>query len=215
MKTLETDDFKVNVYKEDVIGSVNHVESGTTASYEWKDAQEGINGWYAEVTDENGGLSRTNVYYVNVQTDTEKPVLTVPEKTVLKEGDTFDEMGGVTAKDNVDGDITHKIIVTGKVNTSVAGTYELVYEVTDAAGNKAQVTREIIVETKSATDLNSQDTNKSEGSNNHVSTTPNADIKSQSSVKTSDKSNIKTPLLFTVFSLVIGGVFVTGIKRRK
>ena len=102
-------------------------------------------------------------------------------------------------KDNVDGDITHKIIVTGKVNTSVAGTYELVYEVTDAAGNKAQVTREIIVETKSAADLNSQDTNKSEGSNNHVSTTPNADIKSQSSVKTSDKSNIKTPLLFTVF----------------
>ena len=215
VKTLETDDFKVNVYKEDVIGSVNHVESGTTASYEWKDAQEGINGWYAEVTDENGGLSRTNVYYVNVQTDTEKPVLTVPEKTVLKEGDTFDEMGGVTAKDNVDGDITHKIIVTGKVNTSVAGTYELVYEVTDAAGNKAQVTREIIVETKSAADLNSQDTNKSEGSNNHVSTTPNADINSQSSVKTSDKSNIKTPLLFTVFSLVIGGVFATGIKRRK
>ena len=47
-----------------------------------------------------------------MQTDTEKPVLTVPEKTVLKEGDTFDEMGGVTAKDNVDGDITHKIIVT-------------------------------------------------------------------------------------------------------
>ena len=46
-------------------------------------------------------------------------------------------------------------------------------------------------------------------------TTPNADIKSQSSVKTSDKSNIKTPLLFTVFSLVIGGVFCNRNKKKK
>lgn len=86
---METQDFQVNVYKEDVIGSVEPVKSQETATYEWKDAPNGTNGWYAEVTDENGGISRTNVYYVNVQYDVEKPVLTVPKETVLKEGDPF------------------------------------------------------------------------------------------------------------------------------
>lgn len=178
VKTLETDNFKVNVYKEDVIGSVKNVKSGTTASYEWKDAQEGINGWYAEITDENGGLSRTNVYYVNVQSDTEKPVLIVPENTVLKVGDIFDVMEGVTANDNVDGDITDKIIVSGKVNMNVAGQYELTYEVTDMAGNKAQTNRKVTVEMSSY---------------------------KKNSVETGDVSMLKLFMLAAVLSLFVGG----------
>lgn len=67
IKTLTTTELNVNVYKSDVIGNVKGVQSGVEASYEWADAVNGMNGWYAEVTDENGGLSRTDVCYVNVQ----------------------------------------------------------------------------------------------------------------------------------------------------
>ena len=84
IKTLETTSLNVNVYNDDVIGSVTDVKSGTDASYVWETAEEGMNGWYAEVTDDNGGFSRTNVHYINVQYDTEKPILTVPKETVLK-----------------------------------------------------------------------------------------------------------------------------------
>lgn len=150
VKTLETTDLKVNVYKNEVIETVAGVTSGTEASCVWTKAAEGVNGWYAEVTDENGGLSRTDVYYVNVNRDTEAPVLTIPENTTLKVGDKFDVMDGVSATDNVDQDVTGDIIVTGKVNTSIAGTYELTYEVTDQAGNKSVKTRVVVVREESS-----------------------------------------------------------------
>lgn len=44
---------------------------------------------------------------------------------------------GATAADNVDGDITSKIQVTGSVNTNIVGTYILTYDVKDNAGNSA------------------------------------------------------------------------------
>lgn len=86
IKTLTTSDLDVNVYKSDVIGTVEKVESNESAEFEWKDAAEGINGWYAEFTDENGGLSRTDVHYVNVQRDVENPELPYED---VKEGDWF------------------------------------------------------------------------------------------------------------------------------
>lgn len=44
---------------------------------------------------------------------------------------------GATAEDNLDGDITNQIQVTGGVNTGVAGTYILTYRVSDSSGNQA------------------------------------------------------------------------------
>jgi hypothetical protein len=57
---------------------------------------------------------------------------------------------GATALDNVDGDITAKIIVTGTVNVAALGTYVITYNVKDAAGNPAKVaTRTVrVVDTK-------------------------------------------------------------------
>lgn len=58
---------------------------------------------------------------------------------------------GVTASDNVDGDISHLVVVTGSVDTSMIGEYQLKYNVSDAAGNAAiEVTRTVIVEEKPA-----------------------------------------------------------------
>lgn len=83
--------------------------------------------------------------------DTEAPVITLKgkEKITIKVGDKYvDE--GATAIDKKDGDLTSKIVVTGKVDTSKKGTYTLTYTVEDKAKNKATKTRTVIVEEKSS-----------------------------------------------------------------
>ena len=55
------------------------------------------------------------------------------------------EEPGATATDNVDGDVTGDIVITGTVNTNVLGTYLVVYTVTDAAGNVGTETRTVNV----------------------------------------------------------------------
>ena len=79
--------------------------------------------------------------------DTTPPVITLlGSPTVnLTAGNSYTD-AGATALDNVDGDITSKIVVVNPVNTSTAGTYTITYNVSDAAGNAAaQVTRTVIV----------------------------------------------------------------------
>ena len=51
---------------------------------------------------------------------------------------------GYIAQDNCDGDITDKVQVSGSVET-YAGTYQLIYSVSDSSANKIEVTRTIII----------------------------------------------------------------------
>ncbi len=79
--------------------------------------------------------------------DTTKPVITLTGSASMSivKGSTFTDPGA-TATDNVDGNITSKILKTGSVNTGTVGTYTLSYNVTDNAGNAATtVTRSVIV----------------------------------------------------------------------
>lgn len=77
--------------------------------------------------------------------DTTKPVITLngsPSVTITA-GETYID-AGAAAVDNIDGDITSKIVVNNTVNTSIPGTYIVTYNVADAAGNQAdQVTRTV------------------------------------------------------------------------
>ncbi len=96
------------------------------------------------VTDSSGNtttLTRT----VNI-VDTEKPVITLlGEETVnLEFGATYID-AGATATDNVDGDITDRIIVNNPVDTSVAGIYTVTYNVSDSAGNQADEVRRTVI----------------------------------------------------------------------
>ena len=50
-----------------------------------------------------------------------------------------------TAEDDQDGDVTARVEVTGTVDTSKNGTYDLTYRVTDAAGNTSIENRSVIV----------------------------------------------------------------------
>ena len=83
---------------------------------------------------------------VKTNSDTTKPVIKLKGKSkiTLKVGDKYKEKGA-TAKDNVDGNITKLIKISGKVDTSIEGTYKIIYSVTDSSNNKATKTRTIIV----------------------------------------------------------------------
>ncbi len=79
--------------------------------------------------------------------DNVAPVITLKGDSItqLKLGVVFTD-SGYTATDNIDGDISSKVVVTGNVNPSVSGVYKLHYNVSDKAGNKAiEKTRTITV----------------------------------------------------------------------
>ena len=74
------------------------------------------------------------------------PVITIlgDNPVTITQNDTYTD-AGATATDDVDGDITGLITVTGGVMTTIAGTYSVTYSVTDAAGNTAIATRTVNV----------------------------------------------------------------------
>lgn len=87
------------------------------------------------------------------------PVIHAEDKT-LTVGDTFDAMKDVTATDAEDGDLTDKIVITkNTVDTSKAGKYTVVYEVTDSHGTRVVRTIYVTVQQKT-TDTGKEDSNK-------------------------------------------------------
>ena len=81
--------------------------------------------------------------------DKEQPSIKLDGETELSlyVGDIYQESGAI-AIDNYDGDITDKIIISGTVDTSKVGTYELKYTIKDSSGNENFVIRKIIVKKK-------------------------------------------------------------------
>ena len=217
VKTLSTGSLDVNVYGDQVIGTVENVQSGQTASVVWENAPQGVWGWYAEVTDQYGGLSRTPVQYLTVETDIEAPVLTLPDENTIMVGEAFDPMEGVTAKDTQDGDLTRAVRVTGTVDTGKAGTYELTYTVADRAGNTTVKTRVITVQALSDADVNPQpgpgQTGGTQGGNG---SNPDQETNSAST----DPSGIQTGDSVQLGALWAAGILsaalaALGVRKRK
>lgn len=78
--------------------------------------------------------------------DEDAPTITLngPSKTEIALN-TFYEEEGATAYDNCDGDITSKIKITGNVDITTTGTYQITYQVEDQSGNITTVKRTITV----------------------------------------------------------------------
>ena len=78
--------------------------------------------------------------------DLNKPIITLHGeiKTYIKVGTTYTEPG-FTASDNIDGDITSKVIITGEVDTSKMGINTITYSVTDSFGNQSSINRTVYV----------------------------------------------------------------------
>lgn len=96
------------------------------------------------VTDSSGNVGEVKR---TVQiADLNKPVITLNGeiKTYVKVGTTYTDPG-FTASDNIDGDITAKVSVSGSVDTSKMGINTITYSVSDSFGNKSTATRKVYV----------------------------------------------------------------------
>ena len=82
------------------------------------------------------------------------PDLIAPQLTVLGSPDTILTVGqtyidaGAIATDNVDGEITDRIVVENAVNPLSVGTYTVAYNVSDLAGNSASANRTVTVKAR-------------------------------------------------------------------
>jgi len=95
----------------------------------------------------NQTSTTSGVYTPQFPTDTTPPVITLIGNAVVTvtQGQNYVD-AGVTAMDNVDGNLTGSIVPNNPVNTSVIGSYTVTYNVMDAAGNAAaQVSRTVNV----------------------------------------------------------------------
>lgn len=67
------------------------------------------------------------------------------DQFTVDQGQAFDALAGVTATDDVDGDLTASITVKGAVDTSKPGSYKLSYLVSDSSGNSTTFERTVTV----------------------------------------------------------------------
>ncbi len=98
------------------------------------------------VTDSSGNAAIEVTRTVGV-VDTTVPVITLvgANPQTIEVGSAYVELGA-TATDNYDGDLTGSIVIDASaVNTSVVGSYTVVYSVVDANGNPATIFRTVDV----------------------------------------------------------------------
>ena len=97
------------------------------------------------VEDSSGNKAKKTVK-VNFCEDVTPPVISLGgfSDMCVKLGGTFSDPG-YTATDNKDGNVTSSVRVSGTVDTSKVGTYEITYSATDAANNTGTVKRRVYV----------------------------------------------------------------------
>ena len=89
----------------------------------------------------------------------------------VQEGNTYQD-AGVTATDPEDGDLTSKVQVTGSVDTSIPGVYELSYDVRDKNGQAAPTMIRTVTVTPKPVDDNNDDDGGNDNGGVDTPTTP-------------------------------------------
>jgi surface protein len=103
---------------------------------------------------------KTEAITIKIESDISIEAIFIPKKnetptislvgssTINIEIESLFEDPGAIATDIEDGDISSFINITGDLDTSISGTYILVYEVSDSSGNSSSISRTIIVNEK-------------------------------------------------------------------
>ncbi len=78
--------------------------------------------------------------------DRQSPIISLLGEAVITiAAGTVYEDAGATADDDIDGDLDAEIITSGTVNSTVVGTYNISYTVSDRAGNSSSTQRKVTV----------------------------------------------------------------------
>ena len=132
------------------LDGVNLGSADTTSPYSitW-DSTTATNGAHTLTAVATDNYSNTTTSSgVSVTVDNLAPVITITGgDATLYTGQTYSDLGA-TALDARQGDLTSSIVAVNPINTSVAGTYTVTYDVSDDQGNAAtQVIRTVTVQT--------------------------------------------------------------------
>jgi len=129
-------------YKDDVA-----IEGATAQTYSFAVTLETDGTFTCKATDALGNTVTSNPAEVVAYGDDVPPVITLlgTSPMVVVKGTSFVDPGA-TAMDNVDGDLSDAIVVTGEYSTYVVGVYQLTYTVSDSSGNAAFVHRLLFVD---------------------------------------------------------------------
>ncbi|MGN4443681.1 M4 family metallopeptidase [Bacillus cereus group sp. MYBK79-1] len=147
---------------------------------------------------------------VREEVENELPILKVPATTTITEGDQFNPMVGVSATDKEDGDLTSKVTYKGIGDTTKAGTFEIIYSVTDFVGNEVHTIQKVLVKDK--------DTSKAKGptNNSNIPNNSNSD-KKESTYKELPNTGASTTNSVTmgIWMVIAGTVLTLARKFRK
>ncbi len=133
-------------------------------------------GYVINVTIIDYSSNTTNEDVATITIDNTAPVITlIGSSTItLNVGDTFSDPGA-TAVDDVDGDISEKIVVGGDtINTGTTSTSTIIYSVSDAAGNIASTTRLVVVVAVETNDNTTEDDEINDGATDDDATDDSA-----------------------------------------
>ncbi len=130
-----------DTYEEEGYQAVDNRDGDLTEQVKRKANKEKVTYTVADLSGNVAEVERLIVY-----NDPVPPMIALngSEYITLLTGQTYQEPGYVAA-DNLDGNLTGKVKISGKVNTEEAGTYTLKYSVTDSYGNTESVSRVITV----------------------------------------------------------------------
>ena len=136
------------------------------------------------------------------------PTINASDKT-LTVGDTFNPLDGVTASDKEDGDITEKVeVFSNDVDTSKAGTYAVIYKVTDSKGASSTKTITVTVKGKDTQKPTIDDNKKPSATDTDKKPASTDKQTTSNSPKTGDSTNMTTWLALMFVSLgLLAGVF--------
>ena len=134
--------------------------------------------------------------------DTKAPVIELKkDKVEITAGDKFDMKSNIkSVKDPVDGDVKYNDAkdlskdgynITGKIDTTKAGTYKLKVTAFDKNGNKAEKEYSVVVKEKPKEETSSN--TQTQGNNNKVPTTDQSTSKAPSTPSTNQKPSSPAP----------------------
>ena len=143
------------------------------------------------------------------------PTINASDKT-LTVGDTFDPLKDVTASDKEDGDITEKVeVLSNDVDTSKAGTYTVIYKVTDSKEASSTKTITVTVKAKDTQNPTTDDSKKPSATDTDKKPASTDKQTTSNSPKTGDSTNMTTWLALMFVSLgLLAGVFTVRKSRK-
>lgn len=128
--------------------------------------------------------------------DTKKPIIEGVTDKEITEGDTIDLKQGITARDEIDGNL--EIVVEGEVDINKVGEYEIRVKATDKNNNTTEVTYKVKVNAKheevvkGGTNTNSSNKSTQTPTNKSSYGTKNNTAKNATNKSTSNKTNNTT-----------------------